>query len=157
VLRGSLRAKKLVLLVAWELQLTSLLPQHVLRLAIQQLLPAADAPGLLDGGFVQNDGRGPRNSQRVLLIAKFVFVVCSQCRIGPSRSAHPEPQSFVAVQSLPELQSRRGKATDLLGERVAGPTEPEGSYTFVPRAFATARSASKRPLEGGAERAICGS
>jgi hypothetical protein len=87
VLRGSLRAKKLGLLVAWELQLTSLQPQHVLRIVLQQMLPTSDAPGLLDGGFVQNDGRGPRNSQRVLLIAKFVFVVCSQCRIGPGRFA----------------------------------------------------------------------
>jgi hypothetical protein len=44
-----LRAEKFGLLVAWDLQLTSLRPQHVLRNVLQQVLPTSDAPGLLDG------------------------------------------------------------------------------------------------------------
>jgi hypothetical protein len=44
-----LRAKELVLLVAWELQPPSLQPQDVLRIVMQHMLPTPDAPGLLDG------------------------------------------------------------------------------------------------------------
>jgi hypothetical protein len=49
VLRGSLRAEKLLRFVAWELQPASLQPQHVLRSVMQQLLPSSHVAGLLDG------------------------------------------------------------------------------------------------------------
>jgi hypothetical protein len=120
MLRGSLRSKKLVRFVAWELQPASLQPQHVLRLVIQQMLPSSHVAGLLDDRYLQNDGRGPRNSRRMLLVANSVFVVWFQRRIGLGHSARPE------LPLRPELQLRRGKATDLIGAPVEGPTEPEG-------------------------------